>query len=144
MTAPRKRKAILCDLDGTLFIIGDRDPFDVYSCGLDAVNQAVLTVVKWATAYGYDVLFTSGRGFRELDRYYTELTLAWHEIPYTWLFTRNVGDARKDYVVKKEMYRDEIQPYWDIAFVLDDRGSVCRMWREEEGLTVFRVDERLD
>lgn len=138
-----KKTAIIVDLDGTLFDIGDRSPYDAHLCGLDTLNPAVYAIVCWARQAGIAVLLVSGRGYEERHRYYTEQALFWNEVPYQELFTRQPGDARKDYVIKEEIYRQDIEPLYDVLFVLDDRGSVVRMWRSI-GLRVFQVDDRID
>ncbi|MBC3842228.1 polynucleotide kinase [Streptacidiphilus sp. 4-A2] len=137
-----KRPAVIVDLDGTLALIGDRSPYDADSCGLDAVNEPVRTVVDWAKAAGHGVLLVSGRGFQASHRRYTEMWLTWNRIPYDVLLMRAPGDARPDEVVKREIYERHIRDSWDVAFVLDDRAAVIAMWRSL-GLTVFQVDDRL-
>lgn len=139
------RPAILCDLDGTLAHISpQRHPYDAHLCGLDEVNRPVALVLSWAGAAGYAVVLVSGRGFHASHRTATEQWLTWNGIAYDVLLMRPECDARPDYVVKAELYERHIADNYQVAFVLDDRGSVCRMWREQLGLTVFRVDERLD
>lgn len=139
-----RRKALLVDLDGTLFTMGDRSPYDVSRCGLDTVNPVVHQVMKWAIYDDWAVVLGSGRGFHEKDRYYTEQALLWNEIEYDYLAMRKPGDDRPDHVVKRELYELEIEPSWDTALVLDDRKSVVNMWRHDLELPVFQVDDRLD
>jgi hypothetical protein len=135
--------ALLVDLDGTLFHIGDRSPYDADQCGLDTVNPAVRTVIEWAQGAGWAIVFASGRGFKASHRYATEQALFWNQIDYDALFMRRPGDDRKDDVVKEEIYREQIADAYDVRLVLDDRSSVVRMWRRL-GLTCFQVDDRLD
>jgi len=139
-----RRKALLVDLDGTLFVLGDRSPYDVSKCGLDTVNSAVHQVMLWAAKDGWAVVLASGRGFHEKDRYYTEQALLWNEIEYDHLAMRRPGDDRPDHVVKRELYEQEIEPSWDTQLVLDDRKSVVAMWRHGLALPTFQVDDRLD
>ena len=60
------------------------------------------------------------------------------------LLMRSDGDNRSDYIVKKEIYEQNIRDWQDVLFVLDDRNSkkcpVVDMWREQ-GLTCFQVAE---
>ena len=53
---------------------------------------------------------------------------------------RQLGDSRRDAVVKGEIFEAEIRDRWRIVGVFDDRQHVVRMWREL-GLTVFQVAE---
>lgn len=138
------RKALLVDLDGTLFLLGDRSPYDVSQCGLDTVNPAVRQVMDWARADGWGIVLGSGRGFHETDRLYTEKSLFWNGIDYDQLSMRKPGDGRPDHVVKRALYEQEIEPNWEIGLVLDDRKSVVDMWRHRLHLPTFQVDDRLD
>lgn len=70
-------------------------------------------------------------------------TIEWlfnHDVDYTNLFMREKGDFRKDSIVKKELYEKYIQDKLNCLFVIDDRKTVCQMWRSI-GLTVFQVAE---
>jgi hypothetical protein len=139
-----KRKALLVDLDGTLFLLGDRSPYDVALCGLDTVNPQVLQAMQWARADGWGIVLVSGRGRKDGDRYYTEQALWWNGIEYDQLSMRKVGDDRKDDVVKRELYEREIAPQWDAQLVLDDRKSVVVMWRHDLKIPTWQTDDRLD
>lgn len=56
-------KAIICDLDGTLALIGDRSPYDASRCDeLDSPNPPVVEAVKAFHRMGYKIIFVSGRG----------------------------------------------------------------------------------
>jgi hypothetical protein len=54
---------------------------------------------------------------------------------------RKAGDGRKDTIVKKEMFLELVHPNYNVEFIVDDRPSVCRMWREEIGLKVLQVGD---
>jgi hypothetical protein len=56
------------------------------------------------------------------------------------LHLRSRKDNRPDSVVKMEIYKREIEPRHTVAWVLDDRDQVVRMWRSL-GLTVLQVAE---
>ena len=51
---------------------------------------------------------------------------------------RKTGDNRKDSIIKEEIYRNLIEPNYNIEFVLDDRNQVVDMWRRI-GLTCLQV-----
>ena len=53
---------------------------------------------------------------------------------------RDDGDYRKDNITKLEMYNKHIKGKYDVEFVLDDRDSVVKMWRDELDLTCMQVD----
>lgn len=130
-----KRHGIIVDLDGTLFKIGDRSPFEEWKCDQDIIVPSVYTVL---VSQPYDVIITSGRRDK-----YAEQTMACldkHEVPYQALFMRRYGDSRQDALVKAEIYRDFIAPQWDIQFAIDDRPQVCRMWYWL-GIPLFKVGD---
>jgi hypothetical protein len=135
--------AIIVDLDGTLALIGNRSPYDADECGLDVVNEAVRTVMGWAQTAGYAIVLVSGRGLKASHRTRTEQWLTWNGIHWDELHMRRPGDQRPDDVVKAEIYRDRIEDNHTVLFVLDDRAAVVRMWREQFGLTVFQVADRI-
>jgi predicted kinase len=136
---PELPDAIICDLDGTLAIKGNRDIYDESKIYLDTVNKPVFEILK-----GLDpkttIIFCSGR----TDSCYTQ-TLEWlidNNIGHignirNWkLLMRGTGDKRGDEIVKKEIYDTKIKGKYNINFVIDDRKKVKRMW-VNEGLFVF-------
>jgi predicted kinase len=128
-------KIIVCDLDGTLAEIGDRDPYDASKCELDTLNGAVYDVL-YSLESRYPVVLISGR--QEKDRLPTERWLVKHQVPYTALYMRETGDTRPDDVVKKELYEQHIKDKYFIHFVLDDRTRVVNLWRNL-GYKCFQV-----
>jgi predicted kinase len=85
----------------------------------------------------YQVIIVSGRSTRCAIP--TEHWLS-SRLTYTRLFMRMGGDRRPDVEVKQEILNGILAkvPKEQISFVLDDRPSVCRMWKEN-GLTVYPV-----
>ncbi len=125
---------VLCDLDGTIALIGDRSPYDAAKCELDMVNEPVRSILQNS---GKAIVFVSGRE----DKFKPQ-TLAWlakHNISFDGLYMRQSGDSRKDSIVKKEIYDQLILDKYNVAFVLDDRDQVVRVWRDL-GLTCLQVD----
>lgn len=145
-----KPKAILVDIDGTVALMGDRDPFDWSRVGEDEPNKPVVNLVlmlqhlrelqmEWATNYGlsnHSIIFMSGR-----DAVCATETRNWLKGQgfYNFdLFMRPEGDSRKDSIVKLELFNEHIRDHYDVQLVLDDRPSVIRMWCKL-GLPVFDV-----
>lgn len=133
---PALSDALICDLDGTLAVIGDRDPYDASKCEGDQVNEAVRTIIASVPAY---VILVSGRSVRY--RAETERWLQRHGIAYLALYMRPDGDSRKDAVMKRELYERYIAGKYNVLFVLDDRDQMIRLWREELGLVALQVAE---
>jgi len=125
--------AVICDLDGTLALLNGRNPYDASTCENDILNKHVADLLK-----DKNVIFVSGR----TDNY-KEQTINFlnkHNLDYIHLFMRKTGDNRKDSIIKEEIYREHIEPFYNITHVFDDRLQVCRMWYNI-GLPLFRVGD---
>jgi predicted kinase len=132
--APR---AVMVDIDGTVALMVGRSPYDESRVHEDRPNTAVITAVRAMHSAGHLVLFCSGR--TEACRTETENWLRHHVgIPFEALHMRAVGDARKDAVVKAEIFDRHIRGAYDVVAVFDDRNQVVEAWRAI-GLTVFQV-----
>jgi len=149
-------KAILCDLDGTLALIGDRSPYDATNCDKDLPHWPVIECVKAMHAHGRKIIFMSGREDRYrapterfIQQYVTFKSLYAEPyqpakdlvIPYE-LHMRPSGDQRKDSIVKRELFDAHVAGKYFVEFVLDDRPQVVRMWRYELGLTVMALADK--
>jgi predicted kinase len=149
-------KAILCDLDGTLALMGDRSPFDASECDVkDKPNWAVINCVLAMHAQGVRIIFMSGRDSKDREptvRFIEQwcqvnsqpLTPggpvpAIHEvIPYE-LHMRGHADQRKDSIIKSELFEAHVAGKYNVLFILDDRNQVVTFWRSI-GLTCFQVN----
>jgi predicted kinase len=129
-------RAIICDLDGTLAIL-NRNPFDSKRCETDDLNVPVAnTLEKFRSTH--KIILLSGR-----DDDAKPHTLRWLEkngVQYDELHMRIAGDRRKDAVIKRELYENNILDKYYVEFILDDRDQVVDFWRRELGLTVFQVN----
>ena len=126
----KKGNSIIVDIDGTLAHRCDRNWFEYDKVDQDYLDVAVHGIVESFHKKGYIILVVSGREGTEVCK---QKTLAWldkHEVPYYDLMMRKEGDYRRDSIVKKEIYETLIKDRFDVEFVLDDRKSVCDMWRE--------------
>lgn len=132
---PNLPEAIICDIDGTLLIMGNRSPYDTEKSYLDTPNDAVLKILKDTDL---PILLVSGR--KESDRSVTLDSLSKYKIPWSELHFRSDEDFRADSIVKKEIFEKEIRNRYNIKFVLDDRNSVVDMWRRELGLKCLQVN----
>jgi len=135
VTLPR---AIICDIDGTLAITGDRSPFDWKKVGLDTLNYPVAKLVEIMNRYGHKIILCSGRD--ESCRDETIKWLKYYQIKYDHLFMRPEKDNRKDSIIKEEIYNKHIKDKFYIEFVLDDRDQVVDLWRKKLGLPCFQVN----
>ena len=116
---------IIVDMDGTLAEISHRSPYDTAKCLDDTPNKAVVQALQDSK---FDIVVVSGR-----ENKYRELTEQWlqkYNVPYKYLFMRETGDNRKDSVVKREIWENNIKYRYNVWCVYDDRLSVIReCWR---------------
>ena len=131
-------KAVVCDLDGTLALMRNRDPYDATHCDDDDINEPVASVLRNFYDRDYRILLVSGRE----DRYQSPTVrfLEKHSISYHHLWMRKTKDFRKDAIIKREIFDAEIAGKYYVEFVLDDRNQVVEMWRKEVCLPCFQVN----
>lgn len=142
------RDVWIVDIDGTLALRGERDPFNWEYVGEDQPNRAVIMVARALCQYT-PLIFVSGRKDKGTCRRQTEMWLhenlcdfsrsgqavCIHDYP---LHMRAADDDRPDDVVKLEIYRTHIEGKYNVVGVLDDRQRVVDMWRDTLGLTVLQ------
>lgn len=134
-----KTPVFICDLDGTLADFktkGTRSPYEYNKLAHDEVIENVAWLVRFLREAGLAVLYVTGR-----PQEHKEQTAEWlfsHDLPFGYIFARANNDKRPDDVVKREIYQQKIDPYFEVKFVLDDRNKVVKMWREQ-GLTCLQV-----
>ncbi len=130
------QQAIICDLDGTLALLRSRDPFEWARVGEDAPNLPIIDLVR-RYARDHATLIVTGRS--EECRVATARWLRQYDIPYACLLMRQAGDYRKDAVVKRELWEQQIVPMgYTITLVLDDRDQSVAFWRDL-GLVCLQV-----
>lgn len=143
-----KKKAIICDLDGTLSNAEHRKHFvqakkwDAFYEALDQdpMNQWCYDLI-WAMRQMFrtEIIFVSGRPEK-----YREKTFAWMDRQRVFndriLFMRKDGDYRQDAIIKTEIYKAHIEPHYEVKFCIDDRQQVVDAWRAL-GLVCLQCDE---
>ncbi|MFI9048352.1 AAA family ATPase [Streptomyces sp. NPDC053427] len=135
---PALPAAVMCDIDGTLAIRGDRGPYDFSRCGEDLLNVSVRDALSsFRRADGDTLVLLSGRG--EEHRELTEEWLRRHEVPYDELWMRAAGDGRRDDVVKAELFDRHVRHRFAVRVSLDDRDRVVAIWRRM-GLPTWQVN----
>jgi hypothetical protein len=143
------RKSVIVDIDGTVADIGKgqpgrRSPYDWRRVGEDTPIAPIVELVRILRVAGHQIVFVSGRD--EVCRLVTQHWLIEHGVSVGFgacpgcdrLYMRPAGDFRPDEQIKAEIFKRDIEPAWDVAYVLDDRSKVVRMWRDL-GLTVLAV-----
>lgn len=150
-----KRKAVICDLDGTLCNIEHRRhfvrPIDGKKKDWVSFNRAISedTVNEWcavllqAISSRYEIVYCSGRN--ENERRNTVEWLKKHRLAafgYDWapIYMRNRDDSRQDAIIKEIILDFEILTRYEPQFMIDDRSQVVNMWRKR-GFVCLQCDE---
>jgi len=135
MTTHQAIAVFVFDVDGTLFLVGDRieclqravPSWDEFyeRCDEDEPNMPVVLVCRALISAGHAVWMLTGR--RESVRDKTEAAFAKCGIAgHRGLLMRPDGDHRHDIAVKPELLQSEgIIP----TMIFEDRNSVVRHWR---------------
>ncbi|WP_308315302.1 AAA family ATPase [Streptomyces sp. ISL-100] len=135
---PALPAAVMCDIDGTLALTGDRGPYDFTRCDGDLLNVSVRqALLSFRRADNDVIVLLSGRG--EEYRTQTETWLRRHEVPYDELWMREAGDGRRDDVVKAELFDRHVRHRYAVRVSLDDRDRVVALWRRM-GLPTWQVN----
>jgi predicted kinase len=135
--------AIICDLDGTLALFGNKNPYD-RDFENDVVNKQVRDVLDMFVHESFSsphIIFLSGRSDK-----YKEITEKWISskagLPFiAWeLHMRKEGDSRSDVIVKKELFDEFVRDKYYVDFVIDDRLQILDLWHSM-GLFTFNVNQ---
>lgn len=135
---PSLPSAVMCDIDGTLALRGERGPYDFSRCGEDEPNVSVRHALRTFKFASYDrIILLSGRSgdFRAE----TEAWLSEYNVPYDELWMRAAGDKRRDDFVKAELFDDHVRHRFNVRVSLDDRDWVVSLWRRM-GLPTWQVN----
>lgn len=134
------KQAIVCDLDGTLALFGNENPFN-RDFLKDKINEPVAAIIRnfWNGEDLFaDIIICSGRSEEYRDQ--TIIWLTRNQIPYSDLLMRPTGDKRMDAIIKQEFLFNEILPEYEVLFAIDDRKQVKQMW-VNHGIFVLDVNQ---
>lgn len=129
-------KHVIFDMDGTLsdpehrrHLTKEHWPSFERSCISDPPVKAVVNLLRVLSDAGFTIWIVSARN--EIVRGYTMDWMEQHDIETDHLIMRNQYDSRPDEIVKRQWLMDGTLPaIKDIAFVVDDRSKVVKMWRD--------------
>ena len=139
--------AYIFDIDGTLadykhrlhYLLDNEKPdFDSFYAESEKDEPIfnVVEILKLLQRTGVKIVLVTGRPMK-----YVNTTLNWlnkHNIPLDALYMREDGDHRQDFIVKQEMYMNQISKNFAILGVFEDRKQCVDMWRRL-GLTCYQV-----
>jgi uncharacterized HAD superfamily protein len=143
------RTSVIVDMDGTLADVRHRvhhvqkrrKNWKSFFATMhkDPPNHDIVEMVR-DLARDHEIIIVSGRPDN-----YQDVTQEWlrrHDVPYQEIHMRPAGDHRADHIVKREILQRLLAAGKKIELVIDDRPSVCDMWREC-GLKVHQVKSDL-
>ena len=138
----KKTRALIVDLDGTLAIFeGVRNGLDFSDVTKDKLNEVVKEVLIMYKKYDRKrkIIVISGRPNTKNVYQQSLFWLKKNKIPFDKLFLVD-REGLPDAENKNFFYQTKIKDKYQIDFVLEDRNSVVKMWREI-GLVCFQVAE---
>ncbi len=135
------KNAVIFDIDGTLALFNDKDPYD-RDFTKDEVSIPVRHVLKMYKSDMRDIIIVSGR--KDIYKEQTQQWLKIHDIPYDHLHMRPTQpkgiNEPSDVIVKQNIYDTHIKGKFSILAVYDDRKRVKKMW-VQNGFFVFDVNQ---
>lgn len=136
-----KPKSIIVDIDGTVARNVGRPPFDWDRVGEDLPIVEITNLVKMYSQADYKIIFSTGRS--EDCRDITTQWLKKHVVQSFELLMRPKDNYEPDRDIKKRMFFDEIEPNYNVDFVIDDRRQVVNLWTDI-GVKVLNVGNVYD
>lgn len=134
---PNMALAYIVDTDGTVANHEPhRSPYDTTKYEQDTLIEHVGRVVTALSDTGYCIIALSGRD--EEFRYVTEKWWNENGLMFDEFFMRPPGDKQMDAIVKYELFKEYIEPNYNVLGAFDDRPQVIRMW-ETIGVPVLNV-----
>jgi predicted kinase len=136
----KQKSLFIFDIDGSLAEMHDRGPFEWEKVKNDHCRKDIANMLSNLKENGNTVYLFSGRS--DICRKETEEWLKENNIEYDGLFMRKDGDNRKDSIIKRELFMENVyNKGFYVCGVIDDRPQIIRLWKEL-GITTFNVDSR--
>ena len=132
-------RTVIFDIDGTLAKMKERQCYDWDKVKEDEYIEPIFEILEMYIKNNYTILFLSGR----MDCCYKDT--------YNWLkkrlpdldiklAMRKTNDMRPDYIIKKEIFMNEIDLQYNVKYCFDDRLQIVNLWRDL-GITTLQVDD---
>lgn len=131
-----KPDCIIFDIDGTLCLLNDRNPFDLKRIQYDSPNPPVILMNDLVYKAGIHVILCTGRS--EECKVDTERWLKEYNVKYNDIYFRPYKNYSPDYKIKELFWRHVAQDF-NIVTLFDDRNQVVDHARKL-GLSVFQVN----
>lgn len=129
-------ECVIVDVDGTIADMrkgqaGGRKPYDWHLVKYDLPKENVLDIVRYYIHNSSQVIFLTGRdgvAFQDTRDWIVKNTFG-SNLFVPMLYSRAVGDERPDCVIKEEILRAEVLPFYNVKFCVDDRNQMVDHWR---------------
>ncbi len=89
----------------------------------DEINLAVLSILEQFSKVGYKIAIITGRSSDSVN--ITQRWLDRDKVPVNYLYMRESGVKRHDYIIKHEIYKKKIKDKMIVEFILEDRTQGC-------------------
>ncbi len=135
------KSTVIVDIDGTISKVGDRKKYiesekkdwDKFykACSEDEPVKEIINLVK-VLSRSYKIIFCTGRkeSVRDITEKWLNHYLGYSIVLKDRLLMRADDDRRHDKTVKPEMLKNARIDLNEIAFILEDRDSMVKKWRE--------------
>lgn len=137
---PTLPEAVIVDLDNTLCLMSNRSPFDWDKVGNDYLNGLVQEQLDFHKAKGRQIIVLTGRD--GLAKTETIKWLDFYGIEYDLLLMKGINDGRKDILIKRELYEQEVKDKFNVICAYDDRTKIIKLW-DSLGIPTFQVNNML-
>lgn len=140
-----KQKAIIWDIDNTVADRGTRHPFDFTKVDEDTPKKDIQFLYDYmvrpdrAEYGGIEPTYIFITGRPESCRVETKEWLTTNGFYHHKLFMRPDDNKEQDARLKLQIYKEHIEPHYDVIAVFEDRDRVVEMYRDILGLTVLQV-----
>lgn len=131
------KEAYIFDLDGTLFHMSNRKPYEWKRCIEDTIDEHVASILRMYYASGKIIILMSGRS--DVCKPETIESLKNNNIQYHHLFMRASTDHRKDSITKNDLFNDNVEGKFNVQAAFDDRDSIVELWRRK-GIKCFQCE----
>lgn len=126
------RKAVITDLDGTLALLNDRDPYQEQHLLMDdEVNIELQRILKFYEKQGVAIIVATGRWEDKID-----LTKKWLEskadINATEIFMRPMVNYDNARILKEWYLENVIFQRYDPFLAFEDLFAIAQMYRKHD------------
>ena len=123
-----KTPCVVVDLDGTVCLHRNRLPFDWNKLSTDEFDPRMLELLQKLHLSKIKIIYLTGRP--ESVRSKTAEYLDEKTWPEYDLIMRPTNDNRSGDIVKKELWKKHVEPYYNTICVFEDSNKCVNMWRE--------------